>query len=147
MAAGKPDFIALDWNGTVVPFFGLGPYSGALETAASWREDGCLVFVVSRAGQGTVERDVQRTGLAHDGVFGCVDKGPVLKDLHARHGDGVFLGDHPSDFRAAAEAGIPFLQAGLEGQPLLEGADGCFRGWEEAALLVATLWGISEAPS
>ena len=47
----------------------------------------------------------------------------------------------------ADEAGIPFLQAGLEGQPLLEGADGCFRGWEEAALLVATLWGISEAPS
>ena len=141
MAGGKPAFVALDWNGTVVPFFGLEPYLGALEIVADWRSQDLLVFVVSRAGQKTIERDVERTGLLNDGVFGCADKGPILQDLCARYGDGILLGDHPTDLRAACTAGIPFLQAGLEGQPRLSEADGYYREWGEVQLLIEALWG------
>ena len=141
MARGKPVFVALDWNGTVVPFFGLAPYSGVLEIIADWRARGLLVFVVSRAEQKTIERDVERAGLLNDGVFGCADKGPILQDLCARYGDGMLLGDHPTDLWAACTAGIPFLQAGLEGQSRLSEADGYYHEWGEVQLLVEALWG------
>jgi len=120
----------------VVPCFGLAPYAGALRALEGLREGGTAVMVVSCAQQPVIERDVQRLGLATDGVFGCADKEPVLLELSRSLGRGLMLGDHPADQRAARSAGMRFLQARLDGQPSFAGSDGWFRSWREAALLM-----------
>lgn len=136
-------FIALDWNGTVVPFFGLPAFPGALEQVAELRASGIPIFVVSCAHQATIEAEVARVGLEVDGVYGCGDKAPVFSRLRAQHGGpAIVLGDHPSDCRAAVAAGLDFLQARLEEQPAFDGAVRGFEDWTEVpSLLVAGLPG------
>ncbi len=136
METERPGFIAVDWNGTVVPFFGMEPYPGACAVLAAVRASGLPIFVVSRAPQSVIAADVARVGLSADGVFGCTDKAPVLSDLRARYGAGLMLGDTPADQRAAAAAGLRFLQARLDAEAPLRGAAG-FRDWQEAARLLA----------
>lgn len=131
------DFVAVDWNGTVVPFFGLPPYPGALRELAALRAAGVLVFVVSRASPAVVKADAARAGVAAEEVIGCEDKAPVLSALRAQHGRGLYLGDTAADRQAAQEAGVPFLQACLEGQEALAPDQACFRSWPEAALSIA----------
>lgn len=129
-------FVAVDWNGTVVPFFGLPPYPGALECLARVRAAGLPVVVVSCAEPEQIRRDVRRVGLAADEVYGCPDKGPVLAGLVARLGRGTLVGDHPADLRAALEAGADFVQARPEEQDLLPGARHSFVDWPELLLLL-----------
>ena len=134
-------FVALDWNGTVVPFFGLPPFAGALEQVRALRRAGVPVFVVSCAEQRVIEADVARTGVVVDGVYGCVEKAPILSRLRAQHGSpGVVVGDHPADRRAAETAGLEFIQARLDGQALLGGRNQAFQDWQEVpALLLAAM--------
>ncbi|MHC4379987.1 MAG: HAD family hydrolase [Planctomycetota bacterium] len=131
MAWHAPPFLALDWNGTVVPIFGCPAYPQAMEILKQLRSGGLPLFVVSHATQAQIEADVQRTGLEVDGIFGCGDKAPIFSDLHLQHGRGLVLGDHPADGRAAQEAGLPFLQACLEGQMAFPGQTEVFRHWSE----------------
>lgn len=137
MSAHAPDFVAVDWNGTIVPFFGLPPYAGALATLAALRARGVPVFIVSRASASVIHADVARVGLAAEGVIGCEDKAPVLSDLRAQHGQGLYLGDTAADAAAAAAAGLPFLQSCMDGQEPLSAEQACFRSWAEAARLLA----------
>lgn len=133
-------FLALDWNGTVVPFFGLEPYAGALDGVRALRAEGLPVFVVSSAEQGVIEADVARVGMKVDGIYGCGDKAPVLSRLRAQHGGpAVMLGDHPADCRAALDAGLGFVQARLDGQRRLEGAESGFEDWSELRPLLAAV--------
>lgn len=125
-------FVAVDWNGTVVPFFGRPAHRDALATLSRVRETGVPLFVVSRAPQSVIAADVARIGLAVDGVIGCLDKAPVLSDLRAQHGAGVLIGDTPADLRAAEAAGVDFLQARLEGEEALPGVVS-FTDWVEIA--------------
>ncbi len=134
-----PVFVAIDWNGTVVPFFGEAMYRGASEVIDQWRSAGILVFIVSHASQKQIADDVQRTGLDVDGIFGVDDKAPAFSSLRAQHGIGIALGDHPADLRAAQDAGLPLLQACHEGQAPLPGAEARFTDWAEAALLFRAL--------
>lgn len=136
MGADTPDFVALDWNGTVVPVFGRPPYAGALEAIEHFHKLGIPLFVVSYASQAQIADDVARTGLQFDGVIGCTEKAGVLSDLRAQHGFGLLLGDHPADFRAALEAGVPFIQARLEGQALFGGCTDSFADWQEVPQLL-----------
>ncbi|KAA3608308.1 MAG: HAD family hydrolase [Planctomycetota bacterium] len=130
------DFLAVDWNGTVVPFFGQDPYHQALATLRQWRASGTGLFIVSAAPQKVIEADVERVGLEVDGTIGCSTKGPTFRRLCQSHGRGLVVGDHPTDLRAALEAGMPFYQACLEGQHAIAGRSGSFQSWAEAALLV-----------
>ncbi|RMH01271.1 MAG: HAD family hydrolase [Planctomycetota bacterium] len=143
---GLPDFVALDWNGTVVPFFHEAPYPGALEVIRGWRRAGLWVAVVSHAGPAAIEADVRRVGLEADEVLGVRDKGPAFLELRLRHGRGVVLGDHPADLRAAAAAELPFLQARLAGQPAFPGSAGGFTDWREAELLLRGICAESARP-
>jgi beta-phosphoglucomutase-like phosphatase (HAD superfamily) len=131
-----PRFVAVDWNGTVVPFFCEPAYPGALETLARWRREGVLVAVVSHAHPATIEADVARTGLEADEVHGVEEKAPAFLELRLRHGHGVVIGDHPADLRAADAAGLPFYQACLEGQRGMEGRVAAFSDWQELDLLL-----------
>ncbi len=137
MREEAPDFVAVDWNGTVVPFFGFAPYPGALRVLAALRAAGVPVFVVSRASPAVVKADAARAGVAAEEVIGCEDKAPVLSALRAQHGRGIYLGDTAADRQAAEEAGLPFLQACLEGQEPLGPDQACFHSWAEAALSIA----------
>lgn len=132
MSATAWAFVAVDWNGTVVPFFGRPAHRDALATLARLRRAGVPVFVVSRAPQSVIAADVVRAGVAADGVIGCLDKAPVLSDLRAQHGPGLLIGDTAADQQAAAEAGVAFLQARLEGEEPLAGSDS-FTDWGAAA--------------
>jgi phosphoglycolate phosphatase-like HAD superfamily hydrolase len=136
MGENTPDFVALDWNGTVVPVFGRPPYAGAVETIDHFRRLGIPLFVVSHATQQEIAEDVERTGLQFDGVIGCMEKAGVLSDLRAQHGFGLMLGDHPADYRAALEAGVPFVQARLQGQALFGGCRDSFEDWAEVPNLL-----------
>jgi len=136
MGADTPDFVALDWNGTVVPTFGCHPYAGAEEAITHFRKLGIPLFVVSHATQRQIEDDVARTGLHFDGVIGCMEKAGVLSDLRAQHGFGLLVGDHPADFRAALEAGVHFVQARLDGQALFGGSRDSFEDWSEVPKLL-----------
>lgn len=136
MEPDRPDFLAVDWNGTAVPFFGRPLHAGARAALAALRARGILIFIVSRAPQAVIDADVARAGLDVDGVFGCEDKASVLSALGAQHGRGCLLGDTASDQRAAHEAGLPFLQSRLEGEAPLPGARG-FTAWAELPDLLA----------
>lgn len=128
-------FVAVDWNGTVVPFFGRPAHADVLHVLAQIRAGGVPVFVVSRAPQSVIAADVRRTGLVADEVYGCTDKAPVLSALRAQHGPGLLVGDTQGDQIAADRAGVAFLQARLEGEEPLEGADS-FTAWSAAAPLL-----------
>jgi phosphoglycolate phosphatase-like HAD superfamily hydrolase len=132
----RPAFVAVDWNGTVVPFFGLPPHAQALDVLARLRAGGTLLFIVSRAPQGVLAADVARVGLEADGVIGCADKAPVLSALRLQHGAGLMIGDTAADQRAASAAGLAFVQARIEGEQPLSGARG-FDDWRAAAGLLA----------
>ena len=136
MGVGTPDFVALDWNGTVVPVFGSPPYAGAVAVLQRFQALGIPLFVVSHATQKQIADDVVRTGLEFDGVFGCLEKASILSDLRALHGFGWLLGDHPADFRAALEVGMPFIQARLAGQALFGGCADSFEQWSEVPQLL-----------
>jgi len=136
MVPQTPSFLALDWNGTVVPIFGCPAYPQALAVLQQMRAAGLPLFVVSHATQNQIEADVARLGLEVDGVFGCEDKGPVLSNLHMQYGAGWVLGDHPADRRAAIEADLAFLQARLEGQLAFAGQTDCFFHWSEVPQLL-----------
>ena len=125
-------FVAVDWNGTVVPFFGRPPHPGALAQIARVRARGVPVFVVSRAPQSVIAAEVARIALEVAGVCGCLDKAPVLSELRAQHGPGILLGDTAADRRAAREAGVAFLQARLEGEERLSEAEDSFTDWAAA---------------
>ena len=142
MLASSPTFLAIDWNGTVVPIFGCPVYSGAREVLENLKKAGLPLFVVSCATQEQIEKDVERTGIAFDGVFGCGDKGPIFSDLRLQHGLGLVLGDHPSDRRGAESAGLPFFQACLDGQMAFPEQKDVFHHWREVpTLLLAASYG------
>ncbi|MGB0952281.1 MAG: HAD family hydrolase [Planctomycetota bacterium] len=136
MTSQQPAYLALDWNGTVVPVFGCPVYHGAMKVLQDLKQAGMPLFVVSHATQAQIDADVARTGLEVDGIFGCMDKGPVFSDLRMQHGHGLVLGDHPADLRAAQEAGLPFLQAALDGQMAFPGQADVFRHWTEVPTLL-----------
>ena len=136
MLHSQPDFVVLDWNGTVVPFFGLPMYPGVADRIQVWKQVGIKIFVVSHAHQSEIAKDVARTKLPVDEVHGCNNKGPVVVDLCRRFGRGVLLGDHSMDFRAAQEADVPFYQAVFENQVRLSDGVQEFRSWEELATLL-----------
>jgi phosphoglycolate phosphatase-like HAD superfamily hydrolase len=136
MAQGLPNYLALDWNGTVVPFFGEAPYPGALKFLRQMRADGVQIFVVSHASQAQIASDVQRVGLEVDQVIGCHDKAPEFQMLVALHGVGLAIGDSGMDYRAALAAGMPFLQARFNGQSLYPDTLGTFEDWAEAGILL-----------
>ncbi len=136
MTLSQPDFVVLDWNGTVVPFFGLPMYPGVAECVRAWKQAGIKIFVVSHAHQGEITEDVARTELPVDEVHGCSNKGPIVVDLCRRFGKGILLGDHSMDFRAAQEADVPFYQAVFENQPRLSDGVHEFRSWDELATLL-----------
>lgn len=133
---GLPSFVAVDWNGTVVPFFHEPPYPGALEVLAGWRRDGVMLAVVSHAHPHAIAADVARLGLAADAVLGVDDKAPAFLELRIRFGAGVVVGDHPADLRAARAAELPFLQACLEAQAAFGGRAASFTTWAEADSLL-----------
>ncbi len=135
-APARPDFIAVDWNGSVVPVFGEAPYSQALETLNKWRESGVFLVVVSCAEQAHIEAEVARIGLRADEIFGVHEKESTLLELRMRMGAGVYIGDHPSDARAAEVAGLPFFQACCDGQAAIAGREAGFNDWSEASLLL-----------
>jgi len=136
MPAHPPAFLAIDWNGTVVPIFGCPVYAGAREALEELKKAGLLLFVVSCASQSQIEKDVERTGLEFDGIFGCGDKGPIFSDLRLQHGVGLVLGDHPSDRRGAETAGLPFIQACLDSQMAFPRQKDVFRHWREVPTLL-----------
>ena len=136
MNSSSLDFVILDWNGTVVPFFGRSIYPGALSLLAEWRADGLRIVVVRHAYQAEIERDVKRSGLEVDEIHGCVNKSPIVFEISQRLGRGILVGDHPMDCRAALAAGIPFYQAAFEGQRRLEESAGFFETWEELKVLL-----------
>lgn len=137
MAEGTGGFVAVDWNGTVVPCFGRPAHDGALAALARLRDRGLELHVVSRAPQAVIAADVARLGLDADGVHGCLDKAPVLAELRARLGPGLLLGDTASDRRAAEEAGVGFVQARLEGEAPLPGGVDSFTSWAGLEALLA----------
>jgi len=140
MFSSPPAFLAVDWNGTVVPCFGRPPYPGARKALGGFRDRGGTVVVVSFASQTLIEAEVARVGLGAEEVVGCTDKAEVFSLLHSRLGTGWVLGDQLADLRAARDAALPFLQARLEGQTMFEGAAGTFRSWPEVeTLLMGTL--------
>ncbi|MFK5955003.1 MAG: hypothetical protein QM477_01005 [Planctomycetota bacterium] len=136
MPTTAPTFLAIDWNGTVVPIFGSPLYSGAREVLEELHKAGLPLFVVSCATQAQIEHDVARTGLQVDGIFGCGDKAPIFSDLRLQHGVGMVLGDHPADRRAAEHAGLPFMQACLDGQMGFPEQREVFRHWREVPTLL-----------
>lgn len=137
MNARMPRFVAVDWNGTVVPWFGQPPYAEALATLQDLREAGVYVVVVSHATPQQIQADVARVGLEVDEVHGVGAKTPTLVHLADRYGDGVMIGDSPQDARAAQAAGLPFVQACFEGMSFLGGGLGALRDWAELPLLLA----------
>ncbi len=139
MSAPPPAFVAVDWNGTVVPFFGLDPYPDAVATLARLRAAGVPLVVVSRAHPRTIRDEVARLTLDADEVHGVLDKAPVLADLAAARGRGVFVGDTASDHAAARAAGVPFVQARLEGGPAFGDVPDFLRWADFDAALLAAL--------
>jgi len=111
MVSVHPNFVAIDWNGTVVPFFGLPPFAGVAEAIAELRARKIPVIVVSRASKSEITADVERVGIEFDGVYGCSAKMPILSDLRMQFGRGVYIGDLPSDQRDALGADLDFIQA------------------------------------
>ncbi len=142
MSGGLPKFLALDWNGTVVPWFGMPPFSGALEFVEQLRQAGVRICVVSHAEPSHIQGDVRRVGLAADEIIGTTNKEAEFARLQAEWGCGLAIGDTPMDMRAAVAAGIPFLQARLEGQPMMETAHGCLDAWSEAPLILQSMAGL-----
>jgi len=136
MLPPAPDFVALDWNGTLVPHFGMPLYPAVPAVLARLRAAAIPLLVVSHATQAQIEAEVARSGESFDGVFGCEDKALILSGLRLQYGAGVLLGDHPADGRAAIQAGVAFLQAALEGQMALDSAAGIFRDWQEVTSLL-----------
>lgn len=136
MLQDAPHFVALDWNGTIVPHFGLPPFAGVADALERLREAGIPLVVVSHATQEQIDFEVARAGESFAAVYGCEDKAGILSDLRLQYGGGVLLGDHPADGRAAEEAGIGFVQAALAGQPRLPQAIARFEDWQEVATLL-----------
>ncbi|MCH2100779.1 MAG: HAD family hydrolase [Planctomycetes bacterium] len=131
-----PRFVAVDWNGTVVPWFGQPPYPEALTMLEALREAGVYLVVVSHATPQQIQADVARVGLVADEVHGVGAKASMLVQLADRYGDGVMVGDSPQDARAAQAAGLPFIQACFEGMSFLGRGLGPLRDWSELPLLL-----------
>lgn len=132
----RPAFLAVDWNGTVVPFFGREGFPGAVDALTKIRSLGLYLCIVSHADQDVIERDVQRVGLIADEIHGVMEKAPVLVALRARWGPGLMIGDHQEDWRAAQAAQLPFLQSRTSGQPVFEEGLNSFQAWPEVALVL-----------
>lgn len=132
-------FLAVDWNGTVVPWFGEEPYPGALEALSQARASGLKLAVVSHATPRQIETDVARVGLVADEVHGVSAKSPVLIGLTARWGKGAMIGDSGQDARAALDAQVPFLQACLEGASNFSAGIGRMQDWDEFGAWLAAL--------
>lgn len=142
MSGGLPKYLALDWNGTVVPWFGMPPFPGALEFVEQLRQAGVRICVVSHAEPSHIQGDVARVGMEADEVVGTHNKKVEFARLQQQWGSGLAIGDTAMDMRAAVSAGIPFLQARLEGQPMLESAHGCLTDWHEAPLILRSMAGL-----
>lgn len=138
MTAGLPRFLAVDWNGTVVPWFGEAAYPDALAVLAELRAQGVRLAIVSHATPREITDDVARVGLEADEVYGVGAKAPALIRLAELWGDGVMIGDSPQDARAASTAGLPFIQASF-GRPTGFSAGFARLGaWQELPLLLPT---------
>ena len=132
----RPAFLAVDWNGTVVPFFGREEFPEAIAVLHGLRAQGLYLCIVSHAEQEVIEQDVRRVGLIADEIHGVFEKAPVLAELRARWGAGLMIGDQHEDWRAAQAADIPFLQSRTNGQPAFQAALDGFQTWSEVALLL-----------
>ena len=145
MKDGLPQFLALDWNGTVVPWFGEPAFPRAMAFIQHLAESGVHICVVSHATQSQIEGDVERLPMAADEVIGCRDKGRVFMQLQEQWDRGLAIGDTAMDLRAALEAGIPFVQARLEGQSLLPQCHGAIEDWGEAEAILQSMASIYSA--
>jgi phosphoglycolate phosphatase-like HAD superfamily hydrolase len=143
MTAGLPRFLAVDWNGTVVPWFGESAYPDALEVLATLRAQGVRIAVVSHATPREIADDVARVGLKADEVHGVGAKAPTLIRLADLWGDGVMLGDSPQDARAASAAGLPFMQASFGRPPGFSAGFARLEAWQELPLLLSARGGAA----
>lgn len=139
MALGVPAYMAVDWNGTVVPWFGESPYEGALAALSDVRALQIPLIVVSHATPAQILADVKRIGLEAEQVHGVQGKTQVLAALQRDFGRGLMIGDSPQDGRAAREAGAVFIQAALEGESALPYARGRLEAWSELDLLLGAV--------
>jgi phosphoglycolate phosphatase-like HAD superfamily hydrolase len=143
MTAGLPRFLAVDWNGTVVPWFGDTAYPDALSVLRELRAQGVRIAVVSHATPHEIADDVARVGLEADEVHGVEAKGPILIRLAELWGDGVMIGDSPQDSRAAVAAALPFIQASF-GRPPSFSAGYCrLEAWLDLPILLAARGGAA----
>lgn len=137
MTAGLPRFLAVDWNGTVVPWFGEAAYPDALAVLAALRAEGVRIVVVSHATPREIADDVARVGFKADEVHGVGAKAPTLIRLADLWGDGVMIGDSPQDARAATAASLPFIQACFGRAPGFSAGFARLEAWLELPELLA----------
>jgi phosphoglycolate phosphatase-like HAD superfamily hydrolase len=142
MALAHPNFVAIDWNGTVVPFFGLPAFAGAAEAVAKLRAQNIPVIVVSRASKAEISADVARCGIEFDAVYGCSAKMPVLSDLRMQFGRGVYIGDIPSDQRDAIGADLYFIQALVDSNTRpIPGVGSVIKSFDELDAVLLAMFG------
>ncbi|MFT7517369.1 MAG: phosphoglycolate phosphatase-like HAD superfamily hydrolase [Myxococcota bacterium] len=142
MATAHTNFIAIDWNGTVVPFFGLPAFAGVAEAISSIRAQQIPVIVVSRASKAEITADVERVGIEFDAVFGCNSKLPVLSDLRVQYGRGLYIGDLPSDMRDAVGADLDFIHADVDKNSLpIPGANNVIKSFGELEAVLLAMFG------
>jgi len=143
MTAGLPRFLAVDWNGTVVPWFGEAAYPDALAVLHELRAQGVHIAVVSHATPREISDDVARVGLEADEVLGVGAKAPSLIRLADLWGDGVMIGDSPQDSRAAIAAALPFIQASFGHSSGFSAGFARLEAWRELPTLLAARGGAA----
>lgn len=143
MTAGLPRFLAVDWNGTVVPWFGEAAYPDALAVLAELRAQGVYLAIVSHATPREIADDVARVGCEADAVHGVGAKAPTLIRLADQWGDGVMIGDSPQDSRAASAASLPFIQASFGRPTGFSAGFARLEAWRELPTLLALRGGTA----
>ncbi|MBC8371877.1 MAG: hypothetical protein H8E25_17890 [Planctomycetes bacterium] len=142
MARAHPNFVAIDWNGTVVPFFGLPPFAGAAAAIAALRAQKIPVIVVSRASKAEITADVKRSNIEVDAVYGCASKLPILSDLRMQHGPGLYIGDLSSDMRDAHGADLAFVHAMVDENTMpIPKADSVIKSFDELEAVLLAMFG------
>ncbi|MDP6963726.1 MAG: HAD family hydrolase [Planctomycetota bacterium] len=142
MVSAHPNFVAFDWNGTIVPFFGLPAFDGAAKAVEQLRANNIPVIVVSRAFSAEINADVKRCGIEFDGVYGCTSKMPILSDLRVQFGRGVYIGDLPSDHRDALGADLDFIQALVDPNTMpIAGLEAVIRSYTELESVLLAIYG------
>ncbi len=142
MASSHPHFVAFDWNGTVVPLFGSPVFPGVAAAIAKLRAKKIPVIVVSRASKAEITAEVERSGIKFDAVYGCNSKMPILSELRAQFGRGLYIGDLPSDQRDAIGADLDFIQAIVAPNTMLiAGVGSAIKSFDELEAVFLAMFG------